>query len=123
GSVAGFAATTGLPLHAQTLAVPGAFDFASAGVLAIPDIGADGSDAAAHTQAVITHLATLISADEGTLVLLSSRRQMETVAAGLDAALRRLVLAPGDDAHAEIVPRPKELTDGVGSRVTSGTAA
>jgi len=123
GSFDRFAATTGLPPHAQTLAVPGAFDFASAGVLAIPDIGADGSDAAAHTQAVITHLATLISGDEGTLVLFSSRRQMETVAAGLETALRRLVLAQGDYAHAEIVRRHKERIDGGEGSVIFGLAS
>src|SRR5690606_41828649 len=54
----------------------------------------------------------MISGNEGSLVLFSSRRQMETVAAGLETAVRRLVLAQGDYAHAVIVRRHKERIDG-----------
>ncbi|MFA5631876.1 MAG: ATP-dependent DNA helicase DinG [Porticoccaceae bacterium] len=106
-----FAATVGLPSQARTLAVPGAFDFANAGLLAIPDIGADGGDAAAHTDAVIAHMAALIDPAEASLVLFSSRRQMETVHDALDLELRRRVLMQGEFSHAEIVRRHRERID------------
>jgi len=111
-----FAITVGLPRHATTLAVPGAFDYANAGVLAVPDIGADASDAVAHTQAVIDQLQHLISTDEASLVLFSSRRQMETVADGVEPELRRLLLVQGDYSHSEIIRRHrKKIDDGKGS--------
>ena len=111
-----FAATVGLPSQARTLAVPGAFDFANAGLLAIPDIGADGADAAAHTEALITHLGEIIDPAEASLVLFSSRRQMESVHDALDPTLRRRVLMQGEFSHAEIVRRHRQrIDDGEGS--------
>src|SRR5690606_35076257 len=65
----------------------------------------------------------MISGNEGSLVLFSSRRQMETVAARLEPAVRRLVLAQGDYAHAEIVRRHKERIDGGEGSVIFGLAS
>ena len=118
-----FAATTGLPHHAVTLAVPGAFDFARAGVLAIPDIGADGGDAGAHTEALINHLGTLIDPREGTLVLFSSRRQMETVAEGLGGAFGENLLMQGAFSHSEIIRRHREAVDAGRGSVIFGLAS
>ncbi|MCK9504623.1 MAG: ATP-dependent DNA helicase DinG [Porticoccaceae bacterium] len=118
-----FAATVGLPGHATTLAVPGAFDFANAAVLAIPDIGADASDASAHTQAVIDNLNSLVNREDASLVLFSSRRQMESVAAAISLELRDIVLMQGDYSHSEIVRRHKERIDGGDGSIIFGLAS
>jgi len=123
GSFDRFAATTGLPRHAHTLAVPGAFDFSRAGVLAIPDIGADGGDASGHTEALITHLEDLLDPAEATLVLFSSRRQMIAVADAVSADLRKRLLAQGDFSHAEIVRRHREAVDAGQGSVIFGLAS
>lgn len=118
-----FAATVGLPQHAHTLAVPGAFDYANAGVLAIPNIGAEATDAEAHTEALIAHLPKLLNAKEATLVLFSSRRQMEAVAQGINPDLRQNVLVQGDYSHAEILRRHKEAIDNGGDSIIFGLAS
>jgi ATP-dependent DNA helicase DinG len=111
-----FAATTGLPSQATTVAVPGSFDYQLAGEIVIPNIGADGGDALAHTEAVINHFEALIDREQATLVLFSSRRQMEQVADGLPPGLRRLILMQGDFSHAEIIRRHRQkIDDGKGS--------
>ncbi|HLS99065.1 MAG: ATP-dependent DNA helicase DinG [Porticoccaceae bacterium] len=123
GTFERFAATTGLPRHAVTLAVPGAFDFAAAGVLAIPDIGADGGEASAHTEALINRLGDLIDPAEGTLVLFSSRRQMEAVAEAMEGALRERLLVQGAFSHGEIIRRHREAVDGGRGSVIFGLAS
>ncbi|MCK9469474.1 MAG: ATP-dependent DNA helicase DinG [Porticoccaceae bacterium] len=123
GTFERFAATTGLPRHATTLAVPGAFDYSSAAVLAVPDIGADGSDASAHTDALIERLATLISPNEGTLVLFSSRRQMETVAEALEETITAPLLVQGQYSHGEVIRRHRETVDGGEGSVIFGLAS
>ena len=123
GTFERFAATTGLPRHAITLAVPGAFDYNSAAVLAIPDIGADGGEATAHTEALIERLADLIDPAEGTLVLFSSRRQMETVAEALDGEMTAPLLVQGQYSHGEIIRRHREAVDGGEGSVIFGLAS
>lgn len=123
GSFNRFAGSTGLPDHAHTLAVPGAFDYARAGVLAIPDIGADGGDPMAHTRAVTDHLPGLLQGDEASLVLFSSRRQMETVADGLAADLRARVLVQGAYSHGEILRRHRQAVDAGEGSIIFGLAS
>ncbi|TNE82921.1 MAG: ATP-dependent DNA helicase DinG, partial [Gammaproteobacteria bacterium] len=76
GSFDNFSKRCGLPADTAYSAVAGAFDYANAGVIAVPDIGAEGSDSRAHTEALISNLPELINWDEGSLVLFASRRQM-----------------------------------------------
>ncbi len=123
GSFERFAATTGLPRHATTLAVPGAFDYSRAAVLAVPDIGADGGDAIAHTEAVIGALASLIDPAVGTLVLFSSRRQMEAVAEGLGETLGAQLLVQGAFSHGEVIRRHREAVDRGEGSVIFGLAS
>ncbi len=118
-----FAAAVGLPDNARTLAVPGAFDFARAGVLAVPDIGADGGQSVAHTEALIDALPGLVDTGEGTLVLFASRRQMQDVAEGIPDRLRHRVLMQGEFPHAEIVRRHRAELDGGRGSVIFGLAS
>ncbi len=106
-----FSQLTGLPDRARCVAVQGAFDVGLSGVLAIPDIGADGGDHEAHTLALCRCLETLIDRQQGTLVLYSSRKQMERVATSVSEALRALVLMQGDYSYSEIIRRHRQRID------------
>lgn len=105
-----FRDTAGTANSAHYQAVAGAFDYASAGVLSVPNI-ADAGDAEAHTEALIATLPELLDVREGALVLFASRRQMEQVYERLPAELCRHILVQGDYSHAELIRRHKKRID------------
>tara|TARA_R110001592_G_scaffold363352_3_gene684941 strand:+ start:17197 stop:19401 length:2205 start_codon:yes stop_codon:yes gene_type:complete len=118
GSFNNFKQRCGLPEEAQCTAVAGAFDFAHAGILSVPDIGVDPSDARGHTDALIEKLPTLIDWNEGSLVLFSSRRQMELVCEQLPVEYLDRVLVQGQWGNQEIIRRHKAAIDeGEGSAI------
>jgi ATP-dependent DNA helicase DinG len=107
--------------------VAGAFDYANAGLLVIPDIGAEGGDARAHTQALIEHLPGLLYPDSimesvgeaaegesavgGVLVLFASRRQMEELVDAIGDELPWQLLVQGELSTGEIVSRHRATVD------------
>ena len=118
GSFSNYQQRCGLPKYAQCTAVAGAFDFANAGILSVPDIGVDPSDARGHTDALIEKIPKLIDWDEGSLVLFSSRKQMDLVCEQLPAEYLDRVLVQGQWGNQEIVRRHKEAIDeGEGSAI------
>ncbi|MDX2349237.1 MAG: ATP-dependent DNA helicase DinG [Porticoccus sp.] len=123
GSFGGFQKRCGLTDDAQFSAVAGAFDFAKAGVLSVPDIGADPSDAKAHTDALIAQLPDIIDWQEGSLVLFASKRQMELVYEQLPAENVDKVLIQGQWANQEIVQRHKTAIDAGKGSVIFGLAS
>ncbi|MBQ0719405.1 MAG: ATP-dependent DNA helicase DinG [Gammaproteobacteria bacterium] len=111
---------SGMAAMTQCEAVAGAFDYANAGLLVVPDIGAEAGDARAHTQALIEHLPALLypeDADEdeplcgGVLVLFASRRQMEELVDALADDLPWQLLVQGELSTAEIVSRHRARID------------
>ena len=123
GSFNNFKKRAGLSDKIECVAVEGAFDFFSAGVLSIPDIGADGSDSVAHTNALIEKIPELINFKEGTLVLFSSRRQMDLVSEGVSAEIKKTLLTQGQYGHQEIVRRHKKAIDEGKGSVIFGLAS
>ncbi len=97
-----------------TLALDSPFDFAGQGELYIPPLGASPKDAAAHTEAVAEWLPKLIDAAEpiGTLVLFSSRKQMQDVALRLPESHLPLLLMQGDLPKAVLLQRHYEAVNG-----------
>lgn len=81
-----------------TLALQSPFDFDKQGELYLPPIQASPKDPAAHTAAVVEWLPKLISSEEaiGTLVLFSSRKQMQEVALRLPEAYLPHLLIQGE---------------------------
>ncbi|WP_308035813.1 ATP-dependent DNA helicase DinG [Neisseria cinerea] len=81
-----------------TLALKSPFDFEKQGELYIPPIYASPKDPEAHTAAIIEWLPKLISPAEaiGTLVLFSSRKQMQDVALRLPGDYLPLLLVQGE---------------------------
>jgi ATP-dependent DNA helicase DinG len=118
GSFDNFRQQCALPKTAQCSAVQGAFDFARVGVISVPDIGADPGDAREHTEALVDQLPLLIDWNEGTLVLFSSRRQMELVYDRLPEEHLDQILIQGRWGNQEIVRRHKAAIDqGRGSTI------
>lgn len=101
----------GLPFEAKKAVVPSPFNYAEAGVLRVPDLRADPRDADAHTQAIIRQLPGILEGAQGSLVLFSSRRQMQDVFAGVDVEWRKRVLMQGGLSRQETLAKHKALID------------
>ncbi|WP_028238481.1 ATP-dependent DNA helicase DinG [Stutzerimonas azotifigens] len=106
-----FRMRAGLPKAAVTAVVPSPFHHADAGLLRVPDLRADPRDAAGHTAAIVRELPALVEGTRGTLVLFSSRRQMQDVFDGLDREWRRRVLIQGNLSKQETLNRHKARVD------------
>lgn len=101
----------GLPKAAVTAVVPSPFHHADAGELRVPDLQADPRDAPAHTAAIVRELPKLVEGARGTLVLFSSRRQMQDVFDGLERDWRRRVLIQGNLSKQETLNKHKARVD------------
>lgn len=113
---------SGVPTEAAFKVVASPFNYANA-TFCVPSMDCDPGDAAAHTAAIIDQLPTLLDRSEGSLVLFSSRRQMQEVYSGLAAHLGELVLLQGDYSKAEILRRHREAIDNGGGSVIFGLAS
>ncbi|WP_166358788.1 ATP-dependent DNA helicase DinG [Pseudomonas akapageensis] len=113
----------GLPKGAVTTIVPSPFHHADAGLLRVPDLRADPRDAAAHTAAIIRDLPDLVEGSRGTLVLFSSRKQMQDVFDGLDRDWRKQVFIQGNLSKQETLNKHKARVDGGDSSVLFGLAS
>lgn len=113
----------GLPKTAVTTIVPSPFHHADAGLLRVPDLRADPRDATAHTAAIIRDLPELVEGSRGTLVLFSSRKQMQDVFDGLDRDWRKQVFIQGNLSKQETLNKHKARVDGGDSSVLFGLAS
>ncbi|MDO4997197.1 MAG: ATP-dependent DNA helicase DinG [Neisseria sp.] len=88
---------TWLPKTA-TLALDSPFNFAEQGELYIPPLAASPKEPSAHTDEIVAWLPKLIALDQaiGTLVLFTSRKQMNDVALRLPEAYLPHLLVQGD---------------------------
>lgn len=89
----------------RTLALESPFDFTQQGELYLPPISASPKDPIAHTEAVIEWLPKLISdtAPIGTLVLFTSRKQMQDVAFRLPENLLPHILIQGEQSKSSLI--------------------
>ncbi|MGF6147372.1 Probable ATP-dependent helicase dinG homolog [Kingella potus] len=94
----------------ETLALESPFDFAAQGELYIPPLSASPKQPAEHTDAVVEWLPKLISPAEpvGTLVLFTSRKQMNETAMRLPAAYLPLILVQGEIPKAALLERHRD---------------
>ncbi|MBD9481857.1 ATP-dependent DNA helicase DinG [Pseudomonas sp. PDM14] len=118
-----FRMRAGLPRAAVTAVVPSPFQHADAGVLRVPDLKADPRDAAAHTAAIIRELPGLVQGSRGTLVLFSSRKQMQDVFDGLDRDWRKRVFIQGNLSKQETLNKHKARVDSGEESVLFGLAS
>lgn len=118
-----FRMRAGLPKATVTNVVPSPFHHADAGVLRVPNLNADPRDAAAHTAAIVRELPGLVDGARGTLVLFSSRRQMQDVFDGLDRDWRKRVLIQGNLSKQETLNKHKSRVDDGQESVLFGLAS
>ncbi|QFU77938.1 ATP-dependent DNA helicase DinG [Halioglobus maricola] len=106
---------SGAPRDSRFKQVISPFDYGNA-VFAVPAMDCDPGDAQAHTDAIIEQLPRLLDINEGSLVLFSSRRQMQDVYAGVTGVLGDRILMQGDYSKQEILRRHRdEIDSGFGS--------
>ena len=114
---------TGLPSDAQYIAVPGAFDYAKAAVLCVPKDAIEGNDVVAHSRYLVRNLESMIERNAGTLVLFSSRRQMQDVYADISQKLQSMVLMQGQFSTKEMLRLHRERVDRGDSSLLFGLAS
>ena len=113
----------GLPKAAVAAIVPSPFHHADAGLLRVPDLKADPREAAAHTAAITRELPGLVAGSRGTLVLFSSRKQMQDVFDGLDRDWRKRVFIQGNLSKQETLNKHKARVDSGEESVLFGLAS
>ncbi|WP_417596475.1 ATP-dependent DNA helicase DinG [Oceanospirillum sp.] len=101
----------GLPEDADCLVVPSPFDFASNGILELPEEACDPTQADVHTGQIVSFIKNRVSTDEGTLVLFSSRRQMRDVLDKMPASLVNTILVQGDLTKQVLLERHRSRVD------------
>ncbi|MBR6027161.1 MAG: ATP-dependent DNA helicase DinG [Neisseriaceae bacterium] len=89
----------------KTVALDSPFNFAKQAELYIPPLKANPKDSEAHTQEIINWLPKLIDEKHavGTLVLFSSRKQMEEVALKLPENYQTYLLIQGDRSKQQLI--------------------
>lgn len=118
-----FRMRAGLPKGAVSMIAPSPFQYADAGVLRVPDLRADPRDSVAHTAAIIRELPGLVEGSRGTLVLFSSRKQMQEVFDGLEREWRKRVFIQGNLSKQETLNKHKARVDGGEASVLFGLAS
>lgn len=114
---------TGVLESALFLSVAGAFDHNKAAVLQIPSDCVEGNLTDEHTDYIISQFSKVIEKKAGTLVLFSSRHQMQQVYEGLDRELQKIILIQGQYSNRELVRLHKERIDQGDSSVLVGLAS
>ncbi|AUM14255.1 ATP-dependent DNA helicase DinG [Ketobacter alkanivorans] len=103
--------------------VPSPFDYQASGRIVVPDLACDPSNGVQHTDHLVSYIQRIWQQQLGTLVLFSSRRQMEEVCELLPADVQDRVLAQGRLGKAEMVRRHKEAVDAGEHSVLFGLAS
>ncbi|MEZ5573417.1 MAG: ATP-dependent DNA helicase DinG [Halioglobus sp.] len=101
---------SGAPPDANYKVVASPFNYANA-IFTVPAMDCDPGDAQAHTQALIAALPAVLSHAEGSLVLFSSRRQMQEVYQGVSGEFGGRILMQGDYSKQEVLRRHKAAID------------
>lgn len=105
-----FQMRAGTPADGNYRVVPSPFDFSRA-TLEIPAWAIDATAAEAHTKSLLDNLPDLMTGDDATLVLFSSRRQMQDVFDGMPASLRGDIQIQGDQSRQEILTNHRKKID------------
>ncbi len=112
-------------LHENTVfrRISSPFDFNGNATLRIPVNGFDPSDTQAHTQSIIEILPELVEEKKGSLVLFSSRRQMQDVMQGLGEEIQFRILSQDDHSKQELIRLHKERVDKKQGSIIFGLAS
>ncbi|MFE8069718.1 ATP-dependent DNA helicase DinG [Marinobacteraceae bacterium S3BR75-40.1] len=118
-----FRMRAGTPAQSRFLVVPSAFRYAEMATVAVPAMHAEPSAADAFTEALVERLPSLWSADQSTLVLFTSRRQMRDVLDRLSDEQKTEVMTQEDMSRAEVLRSHREKIDQGQKSVLFGLAS
>ena len=108
---------SGLPNWANFKQVPSPFDFANKAQLIIPQEAVEAAHAGHHTQSLVELLPKILADKSGgSLVLFSSRKQMQEVVKQLPEAVTESCLVQGSAARTTLINRHK-------ARIEAGEAS
>jgi ATP-dependent DNA helicase DinG len=114
---------TGVPNSAHFLSVAGAFNYGEAAAVRVPLGAVEGNSIEDHSQYIIDNLESMVEDRAGTLVLFSSKRQMEQVYDELPNHLAKIILIQGQYSNREMVRLHKERIDQGKTSVLLGLAS
>ena len=114
---------TGVPNSAHFLSVEGAFNYREAAALCVPLGAVEGNSIDEHSRYIIDNLESMVEDRAGTLVLFSSKRQMEQVFDELPNSLAKIILIQGQYSNREMVRLHKERRDQGKTSVLLGLAS
>lgn len=114
---------TGVPGSSLFLSVAGAFDYAKVASIRVPADAIEGNSVEQHTEYIIDNLPSLVKSNVGTLVLFSSKKQMEQVFDDLPRDLTKFVLIQGQYSNREMIRLHKERIDQGSTSVLLGLAS
>ena len=123
GSFERFRFRSGVPPSSHFSEVPSPFDYQNCGKIVVPDLACDPTQGAKHTEQLVAYIERIWQNQRGTLVLFSSRRQMDEVFELLPEYVQDAVLAQGRLGKAEMVRRHKEAVDAGNNSVLFGLAS
>ena len=125
GSFGYYQRKTGLDAltDARYIQLASPFDFKNNATLWIPAMNADPGDQFAHTNEIIRLLPELLTQGEGTLVLFSSRRQMEEVADRIPDEWRQCLLVQGEYSLGKLLEKHKNAITNHETSVIFGLAS
>jgi len=114
---------TGVPDFANFMSVAGAFNYGEAAVIRVPSDAVEGNSVDAHSRYIVDNFPGLVEKRCGTLVLFSSKRQMEQVFDELDKDLQKEIIMQGQFSNREMVRLHKERIDQGRTSVLMGLAS
>ena len=113
---------TGLPSDTKLARVESPFE-ASRGRFVVPEMTTDPSEPAAHSDELIDMFPSLLERHRGTLVLFSSRRQLQELVEALEPAYESRLLVQGQMSKAEILQEHRRRIDRGDSSIIFGLAS
>ena len=102
---------SGVPKESEYLRVLSPFDFQNKAILQVPKLEHEPNKADEHTKEIIKYLDNEVDETSASLVLFSSRKQMEAVADALKQELKDIMLVQGEQSKRIILEAHKERID------------
>ncbi|HET8706402.1 MAG TPA: helicase C-terminal domain-containing protein, partial [Pseudomonadales bacterium] len=118
-----FRSHAGLSPQFNYQSLPSPFDYSSVAEIRVPKVACDPKEVDKHTQAVTDYVNQNWDLMLGTLVLFSSRKQLEEVFLRLDADVKSHVLAQNQMSKQELVRLHKKSVDAGEVSVIFGLAS
>lgn len=106
-----FKMRAGLYENAHCEAVPSPFDFAKNGTIDIPSDAVEANNSIQHTASLIDIIPRIIDKKSATLVLFSSKAQMEQVYDAMPEDLQTIILCQGYESKQRIIKAHKLRVD------------